>query len=313
MSSIPTNQTTPPAPLLTAHVRPDCPALTKEQTAWLNKNTIMGYAQTVAAAQAQSSNSLQVQGLGTKYVKEHVLNACLEEFWTPDNELKTVSVLLVSIAYYSPWLDVLIWCVESQKVPCKPSQSLQWEVSLQPSYTDTTSTMNQHQGTVLIGQGMGDQSRNGKMFTWCPGGGQPGLILWCVLGYVEWAWCYDYWGISGYGWWSQCTCGWASEPEWDIWVSEHALTVRCSLIVPLHRNQSLTDQAMTLLLECLIGFGPGQLGKVAWIAHCLYEDADGKVCTVKWVSCSSLGYVILNLAEQCENPFQLEIMVGHAW
>ncbi|PBK89480.1 hypothetical protein ARMGADRAFT_1083469 [Armillaria gallica] len=33
-------------------------------------------------------------------------------------------------------------------------------------------------------------------------------------------------------------------------------------------------------LQCMIGFGPGQLGKVAWIAHCMYEDADGKVCGV---------------------------------
>lgn len=102
MSSIPTNQTTPPVPLLTAHIHPDCPALMKKQTTWLNKNAIMGYAQTVAAAQAQSSNSLRVRGPGTEYVKEHVLNAFLEEFWTPDNEPKTMSVLLVSIAYYSP-------------------------------------------------------------------------------------------------------------------------------------------------------------------------------------------------------------------
>ncbi len=51
------------------------------------------------------------------------------------------------------------------------------------------------------------------------------------------------------------------------------------LLSPL-RNQSLIDQATTLL-ERIIGFGPGQLGKVAWIAHCMYEDADGKFCGVK--------------------------------
>ncbi len=59
------------------------------------------------------------------------------------------------------------------------------------------------------------------------------------------------------------------------------------LLSPL-RNQSLIDQATTLL-ERIIGFGPGQLGKVAWIAHCMYEDADGKFCGVKWVaSCTCL-------------------------
>ncbi|PBK84051.1 hypothetical protein ARMGADRAFT_1037410 [Armillaria gallica] len=34
------------------------------------------------------------------------------------------------------------------------------------------------------------------------------------------------------------------------------------------------------MLERMIGFGPGQLGKVTWIAHCMYEDADSKVCGV---------------------------------
>lgn len=47
------------------------------------------------------------------------------------------------------------------------------------------------------------------------------------------------------------------------------------------RNQHLIDQATMSMLERMIGFGPGQLGKVAWIAHCMYEDADGKVCSVK--------------------------------
>ncbi|KAK0437489.1 hypothetical protein EV421DRAFT_1738956 [Armillaria borealis] len=45
----------------------------------------------------------------------------------------------------------------------------------------------------------------------------------------------------------------------------------------IYMNQSLIDQATVSLLERLIEFGPGQLGKVAWVAHCMYEDADGKV------------------------------------
>ncbi|SJL02883.1 uncharacterized protein ARMOST_06224 [Armillaria ostoyae] len=48
----------------------------------------------------------------------------------------------------------------------------------------------------------------------------------------------------------------------------------------IYQNQSLIDQATTSLLERMITFGPGQLGKVTWIAHCMYEDADGKVCGI---------------------------------
>ncbi|PBK83214.1 hypothetical protein ARMGADRAFT_1038015 [Armillaria gallica] len=48
-------------------------------------------------------------------------------------------------------------------------------------------------------------------------------------------------------------------------------------LTDIYVNQSLIDQATVSLLECLIGFGPGQLGKVTWVAHCMYEDSDGKI------------------------------------
>ncbi|KAK0229521.1 hypothetical protein EDD85DRAFT_794006 [Armillaria nabsnona] len=45
----------------------------------------------------------------------------------------------------------------------------------------------------------------------------------------------------------------------------------------IYVNQSLIDQATASLLEDLIGFGLDQLEKVTWVAHCMYEDADGKI------------------------------------
>ncbi|SJL17382.1 uncharacterized protein ARMOST_20932 [Armillaria ostoyae] len=125
MSSIPTNQSTPPVPLLTAHVRPNCPTLTKKQMAWLNKNAIIGYAQTVAAAQTQSSNSSQVRDPGTEYVKEHVLNVFLEEFWTPDNELKTVSILLKVRKYLANYHKA--YSEKSHFDPCTQTHPA-WEI-----------------------------------------------------------------------------------------------------------------------------------------------------------------------------------------
>ncbi len=75
---------------------PDCPTLLKEHTTWLNENAMIGYAQTVAVAQAQSSSGMQVRGPGVEYVKDNVLNAFLEEFWSPEDEPNMASVLLVS-------------------------------------------------------------------------------------------------------------------------------------------------------------------------------------------------------------------------
>ncbi len=56
---------------------------------------MIGYAQAVAEAQAQSTGT-RVRGPGVEYVKDNVLNAFLEEFWSTDDEPNTASVLLVS-------------------------------------------------------------------------------------------------------------------------------------------------------------------------------------------------------------------------
>ncbi|KAK0232504.1 hypothetical protein EDD85DRAFT_956381 [Armillaria nabsnona] len=48
----------------------------------------------------------------------------------------------------------------------------------------------------------------------------------------------------------------------------------------IYKNQHMIDQATISLLEHMIRFGTSQLGKVTWIAHCIYEDTNGKVCGV---------------------------------
>ncbi len=109
----------PPAP--TAH--PDYPTLTKEHITWLNKNAMLGYAQAIAIVQAQSSGNKRIQGPGIEYVKDHVLSDFLEEFWSPADEPKTASILLVSLLVtVSNWVAHI--CTESLKVSGQSSQGL---------------------------------------------------------------------------------------------------------------------------------------------------------------------------------------------
>ncbi|KAK0431342.1 hypothetical protein EV421DRAFT_1743178 [Armillaria borealis] len=157
---------------MTGAWHPNCPTLSKEHTTWLNENAMIGYAQVITEAQAQSTGT-QVRGPGVEYVKDNVLNAFLEEFWSADGEPNTMSVLL-----FSP---III--------------------------TESLKAMEKYQV-------MADE------------------VNACV-----------------------------TEPP---------------SLSEIYQNQSLIDQATTSLLECMIRFGPGQLGKVAWIAYCMYEDADGK-------------------------------------
>ncbi|KAK0462116.1 hypothetical protein IW261DRAFT_1428267 [Armillaria novae-zelandiae] len=48
-------------------------------------------------------------------------------------------------------------------------------------------------------------------------------------------------------------------------------------LAEIYRNQPLVGEATQSLLECLIRFRQGQLGKVAWVVHCMYEDEEGNV------------------------------------
>ncbi len=44
-------------PTTTGAWHPNCPTLSKEHTTWLNENAMIGYAQAVAEAQAQSTGT----------------------------------------------------------------------------------------------------------------------------------------------------------------------------------------------------------------------------------------------------------------
>ncbi|PBK84044.1 hypothetical protein ARMGADRAFT_1037405 [Armillaria gallica] len=185
-------QTAIPVPPAPHAIHPNCPMLTKEHTTWLNENAILGYAQVVAAVQAQSSGGKRVQGPEIDYVKDHVFNEFLEKFWSPDNEPKTASVLL--------------------KLNILDDLDLYHDVSVTMWVALDSDTVEEYQA-----------------------------------------------------------------------MAEEANTHAAELpsLSDIYQNQCLIDQATMSMLEHMIGFGPGQLGKVTWIAHCMYEDTDGKVCGVK--------------------------------
>ncbi|PBK70795.1 hypothetical protein ARMSODRAFT_1017583 [Armillaria solidipes] len=238
-------QTAIPVPPAPRAVRPDCPTLTKEHTTWLNENVMLGYAQVVAAAQAQSSGGKRVRGPGIDYVKDHVLNDFLEKFWSPDDEPKTASVLLKLRKYLANHHKAY-------------SEKTRFDPRTQPPPARRTNAKDQFRKVKAkeIKAEMAKRSADGNV--------PDDLDLYRDVSAAMWA-ALDSDAVE----------------EFQAMAKEaNAHAAELPSLGDIYQNQRLIDQATTSMLERMIGFGPGQLGKVAWIAHCMYEDADGKVCGV---------------------------------
>ncbi|KAK0492857.1 hypothetical protein EDD18DRAFT_1108468 [Armillaria luteobubalina] len=86
-NSAPSTETPVAGPL------PECPTLTSDQGTWLKKNYLPDYMQAIDAARAKKPNTLHVRGPGKDFVKNHVLNVFIDQFWDHAHEPNTASVM----------------------------------------------------------------------------------------------------------------------------------------------------------------------------------------------------------------------------
>ncbi|KAK0473331.1 hypothetical protein IW261DRAFT_1423561 [Armillaria novae-zelandiae] len=221
-----------------------CPTLMDEQTKWLNEQAMLGYAQAFSEASAKSSNATRLRGPGIEYVQKYVLNDFLGKFWTPDTEPSTRSVLQKVTKYlnnhYKKYLNECKFDPHTQ--PC-PMRRMNTTAQFQEAKRNNIRTEVARRG----GDGVIPSKVRLDVFQ------EAAVTLWDALDDEEKA---KYQAMA-----DEANKQADQPPD----------------LAEIYRNQPLVGEATQSLLERLIGFGQGQLGKVAWVVHCMYEDEEGNV------------------------------------
>ncbi|KAK0492692.1 hypothetical protein EDD18DRAFT_1108697 [Armillaria luteobubalina] len=213
--------------------RPECPTLTSDQGTWLKKNYLPGYMQAVDAARAKKPNALHVRGPGKEFVKNHVLNVFIDQFWDRVHEPNTASVMQKVKKYLE----------NHYKTFDKKSGT---DHRAQPPPHCRTNAKEQFR-LVMAEQIKCNVPNNLDLFREVSG---------------------DMWGaISD-----------AEHQKYQAKADElNSVIAEGPALQYIYEMQPYIAEVTEADLSQLIGFQHNQFGKVAWVAHCMYEDENGEV------------------------------------
>ncbi|KAK0440372.1 hypothetical protein EV421DRAFT_1905513 [Armillaria borealis] len=221
-----------------ASPRPDCPMLNAEHGKWLKDNFFAGYIQAVDDAKAKKPNVARVQGPGKDFVTNHILHPFIEHFWTHANEPNTGKVKKYLENHYKTF-----------------DKNAAIDIHTQPPPPHRTNAKEQFR--IANAEQISDERTRHAAERNIPND----LDLYREV-------ISDMWEA-------------ASASELDRYTKK-AEDVNTSIatgptVTEVYKLQPYLPEATEAALSRLIGFRHNQFGKVAWVAHCVYEDEQGVV------------------------------------